>query len=258
MMESGAVPGFLPSTAGLKFSNHFPPGIAVRTISLPVVGIDIPIGDASNGVCGGMVYAALDLFSARPRLSVPTDRVTPAAGSVLTTFILKRLVDSFALDHGTSSNVARYLFLMSTPDEDSWFVRGVPSIIAQQEWPRIKQDIDSGRPSPLGLVGGERKRITDVRGKVSALGHCHQVLAYAYELDDEKLLTLRVYDSNDPGADDSTIEMSLANLDEATQITTPRITARILGHGTFRAFFRHGYYAAATPPAGISPGPWRP
>jgi hypothetical protein len=255
-MESRAVPGFLPSTAGMRFSNHFPKGTAVKTITLPVVGIDIPIGDASNGVCGGMVYAALDLFSANPRLAVPTDRVPPAAGSVLTTFILKRLVDSLALDHGTSSNVARYLSLMSTPDEDSWFIRGVTSIIARQEWPRIKGDIDAGRPSPIGLVGGDRKRVTDITGKISTLGHCHQVLAYAYELDDDKYLTLRVYDSNDPGADDSTIEISLASVDRAAELSTPRITSHISGHGTFRAFFRHSYYTAAAPPAGVSPGPW--
>jgi hypothetical protein len=257
-MESRAVPGFVPSTAGLRCSNHFPSGIAVKTISLPVVGIDIPIGDASNGVCGGMVYAALDLFSAKPRLAVPVDRVAPAEDSVLTKFILQRLVDSFALSHGTSSNVARYLSLMSTPDDDNWFIRGLPSIIANQEWPRIKQDIDAGRPSPIGLVGGTRKRMTDIGGKVSTLGHCHQVLAYAYELDDHKQLTLRVYDSNDPGADDSTIEMSLANTDKPTTIATPRITSHISGHGTFRAFFRHGYYAPATLPAGVSPGPWAP
>lgn len=253
-MESRTVPGFLPSTSGLKFSNHFPSGVAVTTIKLPVGGVSIPIGDASNGVCGGMVYAALDLFSAKPRLAVPPDTSPPAASSPLTKYILRRLVDSFALEHGVSSNVARYLSLMSTPDDDIWFVRGVSFVIAHQEWPKIKHDIDSGRPSPIGLVGGERSRVTDISGKVGMLGHCHQVLAYGYELDDDKL-TLRVYDSNDPMADDSTIEISLANPAHTSRISTPRISSHISGHGTFRTFFRHDFYAPVKPPSGVSPGP---
>jgi hypothetical protein len=253
-MLSHQVPGFLPSTSGLKFSNHFPEGIAVTSITLPLIDVRIPIGDASNGVCGGMVYTVLDLFSAQPRLAVPPDKVVPSSDSALTQHILRRLVDSFALERGASSNVARYLALMSAPDEDEWFIHGAPSVMANQEWPKIKQDIDAGRLSPIGLVAGKRMRITDISGKVSTLGHCHQVLAYGYEVDDDKL-TLRVYDSNDPSADDSTIEMSLADVTEATRVLTPRITSHISGHGTFRVFFRHSYYTPAIPPAGVSPGP---
>ena len=150
--------------------------------------------------------------------------------------------------------MARYLSLMSTPDETKWFVRGVPRIIADQEWPKIKADIDAGRPSPLGLVGGERTFVGDVVGKLSMLGHCHQVLAYGYTLDDHKQLELRVYDPNDPRTDTSTIEISLADPDEESPISTARITARISGHGTFRAFFRHDHYARVRPPVGVSPG----
>jgi hypothetical protein len=247
-MTTASVPDFLPSSRGLRFSNHFPPGTAVTTISLPGLGRSIPVGDASNGVCGGMVYAVMDLFLAEPRLAVPPDTVPPAAGSDLTTYVTTRLVDSFALSRGLSSNVARYLSLMSTPDSDAWFVHGVGSVIAGREWPKVKADIDAGRLSPLGLVGGERVWPTDVGGKVRMLGHCHQVLAYGYRLDDDGRLTLRVYDPNDPGADDSTIETSLADPAGGCTVTTPRITAHISGHGTFRAFFRHDYYTRKTPP----------
>jgi hypothetical protein len=250
-MTSASVRDFLPSTRGLRFSNHFPPGIAVMTIPLPGTGRSIPLGDASNGVCGGMVYAAMDLFLADPRLAVPTSTQAPMVGSPLTTYITDRLVDSFALTRGLSSNVARYLSLMSTPDRDAWFIDGVGSVIAGREWPKVKADIDAGRPSPLGLVAGSRVWPTDVAGKAKMLGHCHQVLAYAYDFDTQKKLTLRVYDPNDPGADDSTIEASLAEPADGCAIATPRITAHISGHGTFRAFFRHDHYTRATPPAEV-------
>jgi hypothetical protein len=174
--------------------------------------------------------------------------VPPAADAPLTTYITDRLVDSFALTRGLSSNVARYLSLMSTPDRDAWFVDGVGSVIARREWPKVKADIDAGRLSPLGLVGGERVWPTDFAAKAKMLGHCHQVLAYGYRLDDERRLTLRVYDPNDPGADDSTIETSLADPDGGCALATPRITSHISGHGEFRAFFRHDYYTRKTPP----------
>ena len=57
-MTTGRVEGFLPSTSGMKFTNHFPSGIPIVSIPLPI-GRSIPVGDASTGVCGGMVYAAL-------------------------------------------------------------------------------------------------------------------------------------------------------------------------------------------------------
>jgi hypothetical protein len=47
---------------GFHFNNEFPPRPDV-TINVPPIGI-IGIGDASNGLCGGMVYAARDFFDA--------------------------------------------------------------------------------------------------------------------------------------------------------------------------------------------------
>ncbi|HEY7042186.1 MAG TPA: hypothetical protein VH419_00820 [Nocardioidaceae bacterium] len=252
-MESGHVDGFLPSTSGLKFTNHFPSGIPIVSIELPGIGRSIPIGDASNGVCGGMVYAVLDLFTADPRLRVPEQTSPPDGDNPLTRYLTKRLVDSFALERGLGSNVARYMHLMSTPDHDTYIVDGVASVIAEYEWPKIKRDIDAGRPSPLGLVAGKRVLPTDFSGKVKQLGHCHQVLAYAYDVDDDRL-TLHVYDPNDPGNDTSTVEMSLRDPSEDTPILTQRISSRISGHGSFRAFFRHDHYTRVTPPDGISPG----
>jgi hypothetical protein len=256
-VQTKVVPGFLPSTSGLHFTNRFPTGIPIETITIPVVNKDIPLGEAANGVCGGMVYAVLDSFLAAPRMQPPTTRSTPGGDSPITAYLIRRLKDSFALDQVVHSNVARYLTMMSTPDEDELFgaIDGVPSTIAGKEWPKIKADIDAGRPSPLGLVGGTWKVPGDAVGQVKQLGHCHQVLAYGYTLDDAHKLTLRVYDPNDPDDDGSVIQMSLANPSKKSPITTPQITSHIAGHGAFRAFFRHGYYSRATLPGGFSAGP---
>jgi hypothetical protein len=238
------------------FPNAFPEpsGIPITTITLPVLGT-IPIGDASNGVCGGMVYAVMDFYLAQPRLLPPPAATLPTGGSPLMNYILARLIDGFALPAGLRSNAYRYVEYMSTLDHDTWVQRGIPSIIASYEWPQIKADIDAGRPSPIGLVGGVYVWPTNIAAKIDMLHHCHCVLAYGYDLDSASKLTLFVYDPNDPGADDSTIEMSLADPAHTTLISTPRITQHIKDHVTFRAFFKHQFYAPVMPPAGVSPGP---
>jgi len=253
-MASVRVPGFLPSTSGFRFPNRFDPGIPVTTIYIPQLGM-VPVGDASNGVCGGMVYAVMDLFFAQPRRMPPTMTNTPVGGSALMNYILARLIDGFALQAGAQSNALRYVDFMSTLDHDTWVSRGVPSIIAGYEWPQIRADIDAGRPSPIGLVGGVWVWPTNINAKIQMLHHCHCVLAYGYDFDAASNLTLHVYDPNDPGADDSTIDMSLANPAHTTPISTPRITQNIKDNVVFRAFFKHQFYAPVTPPAGVSPGP---
>src|SRR5947208_272479 len=134
MAQSGSVPGFLPSTSGFRFSNSYPPGIPVVTIMIPPLGA-IPLGDASNGVCGGMVYAVMDYFLGQPRLLPAADASQPAGGSALMDYILARLIDGFALQWGPLSNALHYVDLMSTLDHDTTFSRGVPSIIVGVEWP---------------------------------------------------------------------------------------------------------------------------
>ena len=253
-MESARIPGFLPSTSGFNFVNFFPPGCPVVTVSIPGFG-SIPIGDASNGLCNGMVYAVMDMFLTSPRLAPPTTTASPACGTPIMNYIRSRLIDAFALQMGPQSNAYRYIDFMSTQDHDTWVQRGIPSIIAGSEWPQIKADIDAGRPSPLGLVGGVWVWPTNVAAKITMLGHCHSVLAYGYDLDDSMNLTLFVYDPNDPGADNSTIEMNIGNPTHTSPISTPRITDKIEGNVTFRALFKHQFYTWSMPPEGVSAGP---
>ncbi len=70
-----AVPGFLPSTHGLRFKNDWPKAAALR---IDVLGQQIPVGERRRGLCGGMVFAVRDLFRlGRP---VPPDTTAPGSG----------------------------------------------------------------------------------------------------------------------------------------------------------------------------------
>src|SRR5882672_7247892 len=165
-----AVPNFVPSRDALPFANQWPsqPDLVVN---LPVVGT-VKIGDASDGLCGGMVYAVRDFYEAG--VPVPAGP-QPAAGTPLYRFIVRRLFESFDLPRG----VVKYYTWMNTPEADQsrFFLstltrRGIAWRTINEEWPKIRADIDAGHPSPLGLV---TVRSIDPRD----LGRCHQVLAYA-------------------------------------------------------------------------------
>ncbi|MDQ3581282.1 MAG: hypothetical protein M3495_06585 [Pseudomonadota bacterium] len=108
------------------------------------------------------------------------------------------------------------------------------------EWPKIRIDIDAGKPSPLSLVGGPPRGVLDVAGIIDSLRHCHQVLAYAYEVDSANKLTLLVYDCNDPFNDSSTVSLDLSDPAPMTPIAAPAISNK-LGGIDVRGFFRTGY-----------------
>src|SRR5438067_7971517 len=104
-MSEVRVPGFAPTTHGLHFPNYYPhePELVVH---LPL-GKTLPIGDAANGLCGGMAFVVRDYYeSNRP---IPADTDPPPAGSALYRFIVQRLFDSFNLPLGLN----RYIELMA-------------------------------------------------------------------------------------------------------------------------------------------------
>lgn len=136
-MQSARVPGFLPSASAFRFVNSFPAGCPDVTIPLPGLGT-VTVGDASAGVCNGMVYAVMDLFLAPRRLLPPSMTALPVCGSPLMNYIQARLIDSFALQWGPLSNAYQYVNLMSTLDHDTWLATGIHHRIVDSEWPQIK------------------------------------------------------------------------------------------------------------------------
>jgi Ig-like domain-containing protein len=230
MATSNAVPGFKASVNGLHFTNSWPsePDIIVN---VPPLG-NVTIGDASNGLCGGMVYTVMDVFQAG--LPPVPDTTNPAQGSPPFNYLVSRLFASFDIPGG----VLKYYDWMNTPDHDTgiWFAirRGVSWHTIMEEWPRIKADIDSGMLSPLALV-------TVYTTDPTMMGHNHQVAAYAYEVDDANRLTLHLYDPNTapPGADDVQLSIDLSN-----PTHTSPITHNVNMSEPVRGFFRATYVAA--------------
>ena len=177
---------FAPSRDGLHYPNTWP---AVPDVTVPTPFGQLGIGNAANGLCGGMAFAVRDLFEARR--SPPDDRGTPEPGSPAFRFVVDRLIDSFDVPAG----VAHYYAWMNLPTHDAWFgVHGTSWLTVRQEMPKLRATVDAGHPCPLGLVRA--------RGaNPGLLGRNHQVLAYGYA-DDAARTMVWIYDPNHPDDDD--------------------------------------------------------
>lgn len=187
MTESNAVPGFLPSVHGLRFSNRFPPGPTVRLgfIDPRWVGV----GNASAGLCGGMSWFVRERFeTGQP---VPADTSPPENGSPLFRAIVRRQVLSLDWMRGP---LRFWLSAGASPDR-------LRRRTLDTEWPRIRAAIDAGRLPMLGLIrhhGWNPFHLTKD----------HQVLAFGYETaSPDGPTTIRLYDPNWPNRDDVSITL---------------------------------------------------
>ena len=199
VMAERAVPGFLPSVHGLRFANAFPPGPTIRLGPLDLRALGI--GDAAAGLCGGMALTARDLWAAGVR--APAGSEPPASGSRRFRALVRRQVQS--LDWLRVP--LRYALLAARRGLLGRGPASEPS--ATREWPRVRAEIDGGRPCLVELVrvGG---------CSPAALSRNHQVLAYAYAEERARgatLVRLRVYDPNHPGRDDVALEVAVASPD---------------------------------------------
>jgi hypothetical protein len=137
---------FQPSQDGFVFTNAWPSEPAVV---LPTPFGKINIGNAAAGLCGGMVFAALDYW--HTGILPPATR--PAPGEPLYRYIVRRLVDSWHLPAG----VAQYYQWMNLPDGDSGFeVFGRRVVTDQGACVAHDPDAvaaDRGRPRPRHACG---------------------------------------------------------------------------------------------------------
>lgn len=212
-METAADTGFLASKHGFPFPNCYPPGSPV--VELPTPFGRITLGDASGGLCGGMVFAALDFYLTGVACpAVPTDPVYR--------YLCRRLLDSWNLPFG----VLRYFDWQRRPGASRrWAgVRvqdGVARLTIEEEWPKVKAWLDRGQPAPLGLVKAHSF-------SPRQLPKNHQVLALGYRLEGDDL-TVRVYDPNHPGDDTTTLALSLRDPEAEATVTHNREGARVRG-----------------------------
>jgi hypothetical protein len=188
---------FLPSRDGFKFSNSWPN----TPYSLPPLKgsiLDLKYGNAENGLCGGMVLAALDYFLSGQE--IPQATMAPSGErDPLFVYLVERLFDTFSVN-----SVSLLLKLMNPayPDTDEnilstfGLASGRAAVMAHQEWPLIRADIDAGKPSPVCII-------TVKNLNPGELGKNHQLLAYAYTASGHDV-TLHLYDPNQPGTDAGT------------------------------------------------------
>jgi hypothetical protein len=191
-VRSNAVAGFLPSTHGFAFPNTWP-ATPARRWNLGL--LEIGIGKASLGLCGGMVFAARDRFErgdtdpASLRAAVAPEPFTP---------LFNEIVDRQFASFGTLWSVPLRFWIASALASPNRRLRGS----VRDAWPAIRSDIDAGRLSMVGLV-------RQAHWNPLALGVGHQVLAYRYEASAGRV-TIGAYDPNHPGDDtvDLVIERS--------------------------------------------------
>jgi hypothetical protein len=242
------VPGFAASTSGFHFANSFP---SVPLLTINVLGQNIPIGDASNGLCGGMVFAVRDFFESK--IPIWPDTTAPSSGT-LYDYIVNRLFDSFdlllppppppppfiTLAPPFGPGPATYMWLMdpALPDHETiasnafLAPHGRAWIMIMEEWPKIQADIDNGVLSPIGLLEIKSSDPT-------LMGKNHQVLAYGYKLNGTDL-DIHVYDPNHPDDDTVKLSLSLANPQQTMAVTYST-------GETILCFFRT-FYAFSSPP----------
>jgi hypothetical protein len=224
---------FLPSRQGFSFTNSWPSEPAV-VLATPFGKINI--GNAAAGLCGGMVFAALDYW----HVGAPPPARQPTPDDPLYGYLVRRLIDSWHVPAG----VAQYYQWMNLPDGDSGFdvlghhvvnERGLAWRTIEQQWPQITTDLAHGIPAALGLV-------TVASSAPASLGMNHQVLAYDYQASAAEV-TVRVYDPNSGQRDDIYIRFSPGNPAKPTAFEH-----NISISHPVRGFFRTAY-TMATPPA---------
>ncbi|MGL4422076.1 MAG: hypothetical protein ACRCZF_15515 [Gemmataceae bacterium] len=213
---------FRPSTHGFPFPNWFPPGTPVMSVPTPLG--TLRLGDAHGGLCGGMIFTALDCYS----FNVPIPQeITPAVLGTLT----RRLLDSFNFPFG----VLKYYDLMRQAAPANF------AITQNSTWPLVQRELDAGRLVPLGLVKAQSWWPAD-------LAKNHQVLAYRYSIcHTSGRIRVNVYDPNYAADDDCFLEW-----DPQAEPSTFRIDHAREGPSGRSIFITH-YVRPAAPPNFDSP-----
>jgi len=219
-------PPFRAGVNGFAYANRWPHVPPLRLRIGGVVPIELGIGDAALGLCGGMAFAALDLWFAG--VEPPAGEGLPEQGTPRFRYIVDRQLASFELGLGP----ARF-YLLGAP----WRSAASRSAeVLRRELPRIRRELAAGRPVALGLVHA-------VSVNPASLIQDHQVVAHGIEAGSQpRTMSLAIYDPNLPG--DDSVRLTIGR-DAAGEVALA-----YSGSSPVVAFFRQGYSSRA-------PLPWR-
>lgn len=173
------------------------------------------------GLCGGMVFAALDFH--RAGLPLPRGehaRDLPPPGSPMRRYIWRRQLDTLISD--ARRFVSWTAALRRSPS------KGAARLLSHslEEWSQLRRSLDDGEPVPIGLVR-EGRNVFDN----------HQVLATGYAPCGPRHVRLYLYDPNCPNREATiTIEFGKHQL---TGLESCPLGSRVL-----RGFFCEPYTSA--------------
>lgn len=176
---------FDPTVHGFKFVNNF-------TVQTQIAGFN---GPTFSGLCGGMVYAALDYFHAG--MTIPQQDYMPAEGMPLQSYLYNRQMNSVLPN---ADKWAEYGFNPGGARNREFFNWGLQ--LGGGRLGELRSKIDRGEPVPLGLQS--------CGNDCGCPGGCpgsHQVLAIGYDMggyrgdlgENIETLSIFVYDPNEPG-----------------------------------------------------------
>lgn len=194
---------FRPSQHGFLFVNSFD-GSPIGDIGIPGASVIAKgVVGARFGLCGGMSFAAADLF--RAGVARPAQATVPPPRSAWYEYIHARQAESVGRDLGV---VHLFVAWMHAPDNGLTGVR-VQTLAALES---MRGPLEAGRGAVVGMVFPGQKR-----GRARALWEHHQVLAYRVEsrgagggagkVGASPLWRVFIYDPNYPTRDDAMIEV---------------------------------------------------
>lgn len=166
---------FNPSIQGWNFSNSCFPAFRYKLPVFPYARW----GKSERGLCGGMVFSALDYYlagQALPRIKT----LNVSDSDPLFCYLVQRLFDSF-----TPYDVWWY-YRMQHP----WCTQKTLQTHSMQHLQQILSGLNKQIPVPFTLILAHT-------WNPDRLGENHQVLATGYTIEKE-YTTLRIYDPNYP------------------------------------------------------------
>ena len=164
--------GFLPHTHGFPFKNAFEQRMPLR-YDLPL-GVSIDLNAVSDGLSGGMCFAALDYFMAGVRPPAVADER-------LLAYLRGRQVDCLKVE--TILKILAGLLLEPAARQAN---------LLRREIPKLRRRLEKGQPAVLAIL---------YSGVKEAQPASHFVLAVGYTLDQSKRqISFNLYDPNFPGA----------------------------------------------------------
>ncbi|NOR68740.1 MAG: hypothetical protein GQ532_03435 [Methylomarinum sp.] len=220
--------GFKPDLHGYRFVNSFRNDF--------IKEFDVTTG----GLCGGMVYSALDYYFKHKAISQQNYR--PAVQTPLHDYIYDRQVHSLADNLDKWAETGFNPFGWRNSEFFNWGLQGFNGGRIQE----LREAIDRGRPIPLGLQSyGGKENNMDRTGN-------HQVLAIGYDMGrykgdlktNKEDLKIFIYDPNHPNI----IRTLVPDIKTASYYYRDNYTGTDTKFNRWRTYFVDKKYSVHTPP----------